>query len=89
MAQFSSAPFSVEIALSRKFWSAENFGPRTEIFGKFGPGGQSLAENLGPPFVRLRDRWITSVLCPNTSLWPKRLASWTYQNDADGARESH
>ena len=25
--------------LSRKFWSAENFGPRTQIFGKIGPGG--------------------------------------------------
>ena len=43
MAQFSSAPFSVEIALSRKFWSAENFGPRTEIFGKFGPGGLKIS----------------------------------------------
>ena len=35
-------------SLSRKFWSAENFGPRTKIFGKIGPGGQYFSEKIGP-----------------------------------------
>ena len=34
--------------LSRKFWSAEYFGPRTKIFGKIGPGGQYFSEKIGP-----------------------------------------
>ena len=36
------------MGLSRKFWSAENFGPGTKILGKIGPGGQCFSEKIGP-----------------------------------------
>ena len=34
--------------LSRKFWSAKNFGPRSKFFGKIGPGGHCFSEKNGP-----------------------------------------
>ena len=34
--------------LSRKFGSASNFGPRTEIFEKYSPGGPLFLEKIGP-----------------------------------------
>ena len=34
--------------MSRKFWSAENFGPGTKILGKIVPGGQCFSEKIGP-----------------------------------------
>ena len=33
--------------LSRKFWSAKNFGPGSKIFGKIGPGGHCFSEKIG------------------------------------------
>ena len=35
-----------EIGLSRKFWSAKNFGPGSKIFGKIGPGGHVFLKKL-------------------------------------------
>ena len=34
--------------LSRKFWSAKNFGPGSKIFGKIGPGGHCFSDKIGP-----------------------------------------
>ena len=34
--------------LSRKFWSAENYGPGPKLLEKIGPGGPILSGNFGP-----------------------------------------
>ena len=36
------------IGLSRKFWSAKNFGPGSKIFGKIGPGRHCFSDKIGP-----------------------------------------
>ena len=36
------------MALSRKFWSGENFGPGDQNSRKIGPPGPLSPENLGP-----------------------------------------
>ena len=58
-----------EVSLSRKFWSAQNFGPRSKIFGKIGPGGHCFSEKIGPDgplffiVVARRARCISSSQC--------------------------
>ena len=38
----------LNIELSRKFWSGENFGPGDQNSRKIGPPGPLFPENLGP-----------------------------------------